>query len=419
LKSWVNIFFLATAQAFNAITPILVFPNLLLTLGSEKYAEFVFAESLSFIVLTAVLFGFEISGVKLIAQASHAGENLRVRQIFSDILYLRLLILGACISFVIAVLVYTGLSSILALLCWCLVPLGYILQSTYFFIGREQNMPVAIFTAIGRIFLLFAVFIYIKPESPSYLPALLIGISYALTGACCLTAACISVGRLTLPSARRMKALVSDGWNIFVGNIFVMLLKDTPVIYLRALGFSSETISVYSIADKGLKALQASMRPLNQHFFSLAVKKLRGDDIPNRKTLAVLLKGTWPQAIAVSAAILTLSFVWIGWGDQIIRYFSLAVEIDSALGLLFGMLPAVLIGVFNFMLGAAGLSSLNASREMALVIGIAALLSGVSFFLLSTRFGLPGAALNVVLGELIMFALVLRQYLAKTQLVSA
>jgi len=413
-RGWANIASLALAQAFNAITPIVVFPKLLHELGSEKYATFVFAESLSFIILTAVLFGFEISGVKLVAQAFHNGDRERMREVFSDILYTRSLIFAFCVLVVVAGFLATNSTAMLVLICWCLVPLGYLLQSTFYFLGTENSFPIAVFTAISRSLLLGGVFVYANASWPSYFPALLIGISYAATGGLCLLSAYRDLGwRLESPSWMRIRSLVRDGWNIFTGNMFVMLLKDTPIIYLKFLGFSPEAISSYSLADKGIKALQASMRPLNQHFFSVTVKRFRADDRPNRETLNALMKGTWPQVFAVSALILLVLIGWTFFGKDLVQRFGLPAEFDRSMGLLFVMLPSAVIGVFNFMAGAAGLSSLNASRQMASTLATAALVSSLSLIALAFLFGLPGAAFNVVLGELVLAVLVFRAYVGQ------
>ncbi|MFL0112886.1 oligosaccharide flippase family protein, partial [Tenacibaculum maritimum] len=62
-----NLGYLTVIKVFNLILPLIVFPYLLQTLGSQKYGLVIFAESIVVYLVIFISFGFALSGTKEIS----------------------------------------------------------------------------------------------------------------------------------------------------------------------------------------------------------------------------------------------------------------------------------------------------------------------------------------------------------------
>lgn len=403
-----NIASLAAIQGFNAITPLLIFPKILIVLGPSKFSTLVVAESFSFLVLATVLFSFEISGVRDITIALQAKDTKAIAEKFINIFFARMFIYFGCLIAIVAAYFITGYGELKVLGCWSMLSLGLALQSGYYFQALERNITVAIATAISRIMLLLFVFWRVESSWPSYYPAFLIGLSYLLSGAICFYIAILELSAdISRPSIRKMLNLISDGRHIFSGNVYQVVTRDATVFYLGVMGFSPGVISSYSLAEKVLKSFQAIIRPLNQHYFARAMRGLRSGDTPNCRTLGILMRNTYPQILVLLFSVIVLGTTWAFFAKQIMQRFSLPAEFDSAMWLLSFMIPAAIVGVFNFMTGSAGLNNLGESRAMARALGFTGTFYIFGLFSFSQLLGIKGAAINITLSELTLAGIIL------------
>src|SRR6188768_1213640 len=78
-----NLIALTAIQAANALVPVLVFPFALVQLGSEAFTSLAVAEALSVIVLTAVLYSFEVEGVGRVIAARAPDQRPELQAVVS------------------------------------------------------------------------------------------------------------------------------------------------------------------------------------------------------------------------------------------------------------------------------------------------------------------------------------------------
>lgn len=409
-KDTLNLGSLALIQVSNAILPLFIFPFTLKSVGTELYSKIAVSESVALIALTLVLYSFEINGVSEIVGSRIKSDSEKISHIFSAIFFARLCILFICVSMLLLIGPFIDSQFFLLLLCWMLFPLSHIFQSAYLFLGLERNSPLAIFTIISRILCVALVVSQVKGPGDYYLVPLIIGSCYTFGGVLAFSYALIKFKiRLRIVSVSELKAFFYRGKEIFYGNVSVLFFKDLNVIILSILTSDDVAISTYSIAEKLIKGLQATVRPLNKLFFPKVIYLTREIQLPGKYAFRIISKLTAPQLILFTIGVGLLIIGYTNFG----RNLSFIIEYPNKgrIEILFlFMVVAVFFGIGNFMFGTAGLNNLNMRKYYAKSLFIVGILSLFFSMLLVLLFDDFGAAMSFVSGEILLFIFVIRKY---------
>lgn len=398
IKDLRNIFWLAVNQGGNALFPLVLMPWLLLALGSEDFARLVLAEVIAFYVLTLCLYSFDVTQVKAVATAVASSDDKAQAQIFYQVLQTRLLLFVLCSLVLLGVTYYLALEPFF--LIWLLFPLGMILQHNYFFQACLQNKALALLVFISRLLVMGAVWWLqsqqqLNVETASWLAA---G-SYLLSGLLASFLLLVRLPWIGWPSMADSVRLIRDGAVIFTGNLAVTLYRNTNVFLLSLLA-TPYAVSVYAIAEKYVRMLQALARPLNDHYYAKIASLLNPAAL--NASFAVIRQSTRPQLLLllVAGGLGALAaFVLAGLG-------LLPSQFLSVLSLLAIMSGAVLFGVVNFMYGVVGLNNLGYDRAMArrlLLVGVISLLLCALLAPIGQQYG---AALAFVFAEMLLTILI-------------
>jgi len=409
-KNTLNLFSLFVAQGSNAILPLIIFPYVLTVVGSESYSLLVITEALMFIIYAFVLYSFEINGVSKIIELEDKYDSNALSKIYSKIISARLIILCGFILILLAASPFLEKDFFFVLMIWMLIPLSYIFQSSYFFLALEENLFLALFIGASRALCVLLIFITIKSKADLYFVPLIIGLTFTLGSLCSFLYAMIKFKlhfyKVTLID---IKDIYYDGKEIFLGNISVLLLRDFNILILGLFTNNAISISTYSIAEKIIKSLQASIRPLNQFFFPKGVFLIKNIPTPNKKAFHLLSKISIPQLIVLGTIV---SFLIVGYlvvGDKI-TYIREYPNINLVIQLCAIMVFSVFIGVLNFMYGTVGLNHLQSKGYYAKSIFFTGILSIIMALVLISLFHEVGASINFVLAEGILFYFIFNKY---------
>jgi O-antigen/teichoic acid export membrane protein len=410
LKAFRNFGALSAIQLANALVPILVFPFALSVLGANQYAELAIAEALSVIVLTTVLYSFEVEGVGKVIDLEAAADRDGLARFFGAVLAARLclFLVSASILLLITAAVTGNFSLLLAF--WLLVPLGHVFYSYWYFQGTEKNMPVAIMTVAARITGVALVLLMVRKEGDAWLVPLCLGMPFCAGGiASAIYIALRSGAQLPRAPITTIMALVWNGKTIVLGNAAVVLYRDLNVVLLGAAGIPAAGIAAYSLAEKVIKMVQATSRPLNQVYFPRAIKALQGEKRPTWHAATVIAKMTAPQLLGM-VVLLTGA----------VAAYSLAIQLDllparwrlpdATQAPMLMMLPAVFLGVANYMFGVVGLNYLGARGALAGAIVITGVLNLIVCAVLAVWVGAMGGAMAFSVAELVLLAQILLCY---------
>ena len=409
-KDLTNIASLACIQGANAVLPIFIFPYVLHLFGSAKYADLVVSEAISLIILAIVLFSFEVNGVSRVVSAYSRGGIATASSVYFEIFFSRIIIWFICLFGVLVAGLFLQAQFFFSLLCWMLVPLSFIFQSTYFYQSIENNFPVAIFTLISRFACCLAVFFLLKPETPVYVLPLIVGGCYLAGGMASLIYLRKVLGlQYVSVSFARLWECMLEGKEIFFGNIAVVLFRDSNLLVLSFFSVSPVAIASYSVVEKFIKAFQALIRPLNQFFFTRTIHVLRDEVLPRPAALVQVMKLTWIQLLVLATILSGFIILWLLFNDYF-EFLRSYPNKDLMAGLFLLMSIGVFFGVANFMLGTAGLNNLNSKKYYATILIVTGVTSVSICLTLSSLWGVYGAATSFVLGEVILFTLIVTRY---------
>lgn len=409
-RNFTNISALACIQVSNALVPILVFPYALVVLGPGPFSEIVLAEAVSNIVLTLVIFSFEIDGVARVSNLTLRDNRTEIGKIYANIFYARLLIWSvAAVIALGGVAVVTGHPPTLMAL-WLLVPLGYIFHATWLYQGLEQNIPAAIFTLLSRAGAVLIVLLMLKGADTAYIVPMAIGLTFMVGGlASAAYAALVMRLKPQPPEWTEVLFLLRHGKEILFGNLSVLLYRDLNVLILGAIGAGAVSVSAYSLAEKLIKMLQATMRPLTQFFFPRLLRRLSGVAAPNQPAARLIMRYTIVQigilGVVVVGLAVALTLAW--WFTPIIRDYPDGERI-VILGAV--MIPSVFLGIMNFMFGSAGLNNLNARKYFFYAILATGLINLIVCAVLSHWLGAFGAAMAFAFAEAPLLIMTLWKY---------
>lgn len=382
-------------HASNALLPILIFPRLLYVLGSEIYSEIAVSEAMMFVIQNIILFGFEISGVGLVMN-----NPQNIRYIFQS----RLII--TCAILVLSILVASQMGQNVFLL-WFLYVLGIVFQNNVYFLATERNDLLAKHVLPSRLIALILIYLWVGEDTSIHEVLLMLGLPVFLS----------SIGimfhlrkyrllHFNINSIEKSLSLIWSNAQIFLSSFSVLLFKDFNLIVVRLLGVSTADISAYSMAEKTVKVLQATIRPVNQLYFKKGVSLLSGYKKPNRRSLIAILRLMRLQLVFLFVAIVSIMcliiFVKLSLLPESINH-------DYVLFTLV-MLPTLIFGLFNYFTGSLGLNYLGSQTLLLKIFGFNGLISLFVVFLMAYFFGVIGIVLGFLISEVSLSLLVVFNY---------
>ena len=412
-KNLINLASLTTIQLSNAVLPLVIFPFTLNVIGSDMYSKVVLSEALALFALPFVLYSFEVDGVSKIVGLDIRGDIKEISKVFSEVFCLRMSIFILCLIAILLLSPLLGKEVLVLVYCWMLIPFSHILQSFWLFQGIERNAPVALFNFVSRLACVGLVVLLVRKPTDYYWVPIIIGLCYMAGGLLSLAYAVLRYKlRLRFFPFNELKESISSGKDIFLGNLSVMLFRDMNILILGFVSGDGKAIAAYSIAEKLIKSIQATMRPLNQLFFPKVVRLTKEFKGPSKLIFKKILRLTLPQetVLLVIGALFIAGFNIIENRVQFLREFPSKEEVVLLISI---MCPAVLFGIANFMFGTAGLNHLNRRRyyfKSLLAVGI---LSVMACLIMVYLYGAIGASGSFLFSEVFLLALIVRKYYNK------
>lgn len=411
-KELINFLSLFVVQGSNAILPIVVFPIVLSRLGNFSYSKIVITESIIFIPYAFILYSFEVNGVSKIINYRIENRIKQISKLFSQVLVIRLQIFILSLLLISISGFFINQVDLFLLLIWLMFPLSYIFQNSYFYLGYQNNFPLAVSVLFSRIICFVLIYYLLNKNSSVYLAPLLIGLSFMVSGLFSFLYILIQYKiKLSLPNYKELKSQIIEGKEIFFGNISVLLFKDINVLIVSLITKDPNLISSYSIAEKIVKSLQASLRPINQFFYPKGLILINTIYEANNKAFREIFKVTKTQLILI-LFIITSFFAAI----NILKNYNLLSFLKDnkdSIVLISIMIFSIFFGVLNFMYGTLGLNHLGNKRYFAMSIFLTGLISFVTLMVLTKYFSIYGTAINFVLSEIILLVFILNKFKIK------
>lgn len=398
-RSRINFLSLAVVQGSNAIFPVILFPYLLMVVGADEFSKIVTSEAVALIVLAISLYGFDVAGIKKLCEIGSLDKS-QVKNVFFGILYSRLSIFLACSLFVFLFYLIFSPGNLVHISIWLMLPLGLIIQSSYFYQALEINFVLAWRVVLYRIAACALCILFVKSESDALIGLWIMAGSYFASGVSSLRYFIKVNGWLSVGAGSKyVESYLKECWYFFISSSSVVMYRGCNVIILSVVSGNPAAVSIYAVAEKYVKLVQAVVSPLGQFFFSRVVREL---SVAQENNFFIIWRRCKPL-IYISSGLM-LFFVFFAlfeiffWGS----FFSVEmVVLLSIMGF------AVPLGVANFFFGTIGMNMLGLDKAFARVALVVGSISMLSAAIAAFYFEDKGVAVVYMLSEALILVSVI------------
>lgn len=368
---------------------------------TEAFAKIAVSESFILIVLCMVLYSHDIQGVQWLNRVSNSDSETR-SQVFSRVFWERLVLLGASTPITFIFLWFYDQELIKTTAAWMPLLLGHIFYSAWFFQANEDSFQIGLQAAATKLIASGIAIGSIWLNSDPILIPLIISCAHLTSGALALgTAITKHQIRIKKISRQQLFSDILDGRHVFAGNFSILLFRGSNTLILNHFG-SPSMVAAYALAEKIIKSLQATLRPVNQ---LLHIKLLRQLSSKNKADgLLLAVKYSKPQVLILLSAWATLSGIYFAAED--LGFFTqLQLQLVKVILL---MWPAMALGTANFLIGNAALNAIGHDREYSRAVLASGTIALACSTALISQLEMTGAIISYVLGEALLLAFVFR-----------
>ncbi len=303
-RLWENIASLSTLQAINYAAPLATVPYLVRVLGSARFGLLSFAQALIMYFDLVADYGFNLSATRVIARRRDQPDELA--RIFWRTLAARTVLMLAS-AFLLALLVVAipSLRATPALYgAAFLTVVGTVTCPVWFFQGIEQMRFLTMAQSSARLLTIPALMLFVR-HSDQYLRAAVIQGAVPIVSS--LLLAPVLWKRLPrgpfAPRWSEVRALLREGWHVFIANTSLMLGPSTNTVVLGLVAGNTQ-VGYYSAADKVVRAVGALLTPVTQALYP-HVNNLKARS--TEMALRVLRRSYgWVFLLAAAASLATL-----------------------------------------------------------------------------------------------------------------
>lgn len=368
---------------------------------TESFAKIAVSESFILIVLCMVLYSHDIQGVQWLNRVSNSDSETR-SQVFSRVFWERLVLLGVSTPITFIFLWFYDQELIKTTAAWMPLLLGHIFYSAWFFQANEDSFQIGLQAAATKLIASGIAIGSIWLNSDPILIPLIISCAHLTSGALALgTAITKHQIRIKKISRQQLFSDIRDGRHVFAGNFSILLFRGSNTLILNHFG-SPSMVAAYALAEKIIKSLQATLRPVNQ---LLHIKLLRQLSSKNKADgLLLAVKYSKPQVLILLSAWATLSGIYFAAED--LGFFTqLQLQLVKVILL---MWPAMALGTANFLIGNAALNAIGHDREYSRAVLASGTIALACSTTLISQLEMTGAIISYVLGEALLLAFVFR-----------
>lgn len=404
-----NMLYLTLLNFITYLSPILLIPYLMKTIGEEKFGIYIFSWTFIFYFVFIVNYGFDFSVTNQIAKEKNNID--KISSIFFNIIYIRILIAFLCMLGI-----YLAANTIHILFPYKQslyfgfgIVFGIALFPSWLFQGMEEMKFITMINLITRLLpLIFIILLIQKADQYQYV-ILIQAIGFIIGGIYSFIFA-IKHYKLKFykPSRRIMVKQLQNGWSMFLATVGMTLYRETNVFIM---GFSLGNytlIGYYSIADKFIRFGQTLALPVAQALYPFFSRKFN-----NSKSSSLLVMSKFAKVYITLLSIIAITML---------------ITIKPALNIYLGgaypdivtnfyiMLPIIIVSGFSYYYGIVGLVNLGYQKAFTVFVFIVGFLNILNSYILTrTELFEKGASIAIVTSETLLFILITSYYRKKTK----
>ena len=394
-----NIISLGLINGINLIIPLVTLPYLIGHIGLSNYGAYSIVYSMLQYGILISSYGFAFSTTQQIAQNREDKEF--IGRIVHSTLFARLLIMivVSLLMGVICIVAYPK-EYLLMYLLGLGVILGDILNPVWLYPGMEMMRFMTLVNMVSKTVFTVLIFIFIRNEKDCPYITLLNSIGYLVAGTISLILAYRSFHiKWQIPKMQDVIMQYKLGWYIFLSTVCMNLYRNSN-IFILGFFLPAAQVGIYSGAEKIIKGCQAIISPISNALFPYVARTFKTSS----------LRQKWRQIRKMSIYLAGLLFVMC-----MVLYFAapwlnkiLLKNVDArAIDLVRLMIPVLLFGGLNYILGIVGLVNLGEKKVFFNCVMISGIISIALLLILIKPLEIYSAALTMTTSEIILFVMCL------------
>lgn len=385
-----NLIALFGVQAVNYIVPLLTIPYLTRVLKPEGWGKVAFVQSLGFMLITVMEYGFSLSAARDVSVRRDDKRFLKLQ--FGSVTGAKLLLLTVAVSISLMALRWIPFLSsnprmFAAGLVWAAAQ-G--MSPLWLYQGLERlRIPSAI-DVLWKVLGLAALFVLVKAPSATQTVLVIYATASVCSTLTLYTMALLKYGA-TVPGTIDIARVLREGWAVFILQMAVSTYTTANAFVLGLVAPQYE-VGIYSGAERVSRSLLGLLGPLNQALYPRMSKDVHADKSSAAGTVrrAFYLVLAITTTIALLAALVAAPMIGLFLGHN----FRASIAVLRIMVLL---LP--IVGASN-MLGLQWMLPLRLDRQFSTIIVCGGVMNIMLASVLAKHLFARGMAISAVCAEL-------------------
>lgn len=391
-----NFAYLSILKGLDIGLPLLIIPYLTHVLGTSYFGKYSFVLATIQTINIFTSYGYFFSATKKISQ--NRDDKHVVSQIMNAVFAGRFIVATFIVVLVVILsnVIFRDEHEWFMFLTAMGMIFGDVFIPTWLFQGLEQMKYVTIVNAIAK--LLFTVLVFAIVTRQQDFKYILMLNSFG----CVISAFCsmVLVKRMFklhffIPKWSVVREELKDGFSIFLSTLGMSVYRNLNIIILNYF-VSSSAVGIYALAEKVIKALQSLINPISQALYPHFGYRIK-ESVNIKKDLHSLFKIGVFLTILLIVASLALYFL-TGYIGYVVGY-----DFMEASGIINIMLPVVVFGCLNYLLGFVGLVNLDKQRFFLGAVVVSGTVAIVILLSTVNIFGIESAAWAMSISEILLF----------------
>jgi PST family polysaccharide transporter len=401
-----NLFSLFGIQIFAYLLPILLIPYLIGSIGLERIGEIAVSTSACTLLSLVVEYGFTLYGARRLSIAKQSNDKKEIADVFSEVMQAKIivLLLLAPLYFLCLLLTIHDRPTLIVYASSFLIVVGQAFSTNWFFQGLERMRSALIHTITMRMISVLLIISLVKNEDQYYFVPLIQGIATLLISFLMLRDALRLLDQhVRFVPLVKVRAAFVKAAPLFGTSIMSSAIASGGVVILASFSVSNELIGVYSTFDKIIKSAQSLFGPVTQALFPMSARLLKSNIEEGKK----LLRKSFITLFILSSS--TILIIFLASEILVGTFLSAKLAEHSEIVLLFA--PWFVAGVCNNITGTQYLVASGQSVRYLKFMVVGAIMSFASQIILIPFFDIRAVAIGMSIGEVFLFALLIRSYL--------
>lgn len=249
-----NFTYLSILEIIGLLLPLISYPYVIRTVGADNYGVVVFCQAIIAYVVIIINFGYNVSATRKISE--NRTNVFKIREIYSSIVYQKLLIFAICLVSGLFVLIFLKYDYSVILLGFIGLCIQEVFFPTWLFQGLERMKFITIITFVAKCSCLILIFLFVHDKKDyACIPVL-----YSIGGFFTSVLSVIILKKkfdiyFVKVSKYRMKEDFLESLPFFTSRLSAIVMERGNVLVIGTF-FSYDMVAIYDLCAKIVSSLK-------------------------------------------------------------------------------------------------------------------------------------------------------------------